>query len=119
MFTKAFMAWVTIIALMTMGHFTAWGNSHDSDTSCRTTGGLACLFEDDLQEAINAAIECQENNDCDWFSSMIDSRRCIMMKKGLKVRIKDGGFFSSEIYLFPPGEPRPIAVFTYNDNFDC
>lgn len=100
----------------------AWGNSHDTDSACRTTskgGGLACLSQQGLEEAVHAGIDCRENDNCGWLQSILDGGSCVFMKKGLRVRIKDGGFFLSEIYLFPPGEDRPVPVFTYNDNFEC
>ena len=117
---RVFVALVcTTTLLISINIAAVWGDNHNIGTYKTTNrgGGLACLLEKDLDEAVDALMAGGEGDNYDWLQSILDSGRCIMMKKGLKVRIKDFGFLTSEIYLFPPGGSRPVAVFTANKNF--
>lgn len=79
-----------------------------------TNTGVACFTEEDLDEYTEASVA----RDKTWINSLLDSNRCFVMKRGLKARIKDFGFFVHEIYLFPPSGGRPVAVFTYSENIE-
>ena len=79
-----------------------------------TKSGVACFSEEDLDEFTEASVA----KDMTWMNSLLDSNRCFVMKRGLKARIKDFGFLVHEIYLFPPGGGRPVAVFTYSENIE-
>lgn len=78
-------------------------------------GGFACFTEhahDEFMEAVTA-------KDTSWMMSLVKSGECFQMKVGLKATLKDYSMWgTSEIYLHPPGEGRPIAVWTVNENFD-
>ena len=77
-------------------------------------GGLACFTREDLTEAIHAAIADNPG----WILSMVESGACVWMPTGLPATLKAFGWEGvSEIYLHLPTRPRPLVVWTANENF--
>ena len=81
---RVFLALVcTTTLLISINIAAVWGDNHNIGTYKTTNrgGGLACLLEKDLDEAVDALMAGGEGDNYDWLQSILDSGRCIMMKK--------------------------------------